>query len=121
MRATEFIEITSASLWMIISTTDHIPLREVSELLGVVTGSRTVEIWHEPLGGLKAAVGVKTRDFAELMRLARSDAFQRMQADAQARGADAVINVRFTSHMILHGTNEVLAYGTAVRLKDNNA
>jgi len=103
---------------MIISTIDRIPNREITEMLGVVTGNvvKAKHVGRDIFAGLKSIVGGEIHGYSELMSEARSQAYQRMEEDARRRGADAVINVRFTTSMIMQGMSEVLAYGTAVRL-----
>lgn len=104
---------------MIISTTDSIPNREIIELLGIVTGSvvNAKHIGQDIFAGLQSIVGGEIHGYSDLLSEARKGAYQRMEADALRRGADAVINVRFTTSMIMQGMSEVLAYGTAVRLR----
>ena len=104
---------------MIASNTDSIPDREVSELLGVVTGNvvKAKHIGRDMFAGLKSIVGGEIHGYSELMSEARAEAYARMEEHARRRGADAILNVRFTTSMIQQGMSEVLAYGTAVRLR----
>ena len=104
---------------MITTTTDSIPGKEVSEILGISRGStvRARNIGRDIFAGLKNIVGGEISEYTRLQAQSREQAFQRMVKDAQAMGADAVINVRFTTSMVMQGAAEMLAYGTAVKLK----
>ena len=104
---------------MLITTTDFIPNREISEVLGVARGStvRARNIGRDIFAGLKNIVGGEISEYTQLQAESREQAIQRMEDDARRLGADAVINVRFNTAMIMQGTAELLAYGTAVKLK----
>lgn len=104
---------------MIISTTEQIPGKEISEILGIARGStvRARNIGRDIFAGLKNLVGGEISEYTKLQAESREQALQRMQYDAQRLGADAVINVRITTSMIMQGASEILAYGTAVKLK----
>jgi uncharacterized protein YbjQ (UPF0145 family) len=103
---------------MIISTTDIIPNKEITEILGIARGStvRARSIGRDIFAGLKNIVGGEIEEYTVLQAQAREQALQRMVEDAQRLGADAVINVRFTTSMIMQGASEILAYGTAIKL-----
>lgn len=104
---------------MIITTTETIPGKEVSEILGVARGStvRARNIGGDMMAGLKNIVGGEISEYTKLQANSRDQAIQRMMADAKRLGADAVINVRLSTSMIMQGASEILAYGTAVKLK----
>lgn len=104
---------------MITTTTSTIPEKEVSEILGISRGStvRARNIGRDIFAGLKNIVGGEISEYTRLQAQSREQAFQRMVKDAQSMGADAVINVRFTTAMVMQGAAEMLAYGTAVKLK----
>ena len=104
---------------MITTTTSNIPGNEVSEILGISRGStvRARNIGRDIFAGLKNIVGGEISEYTRLQAQSREQAFQRMVKDAQSMGADAVINVRFTTSMVMQGAAEMLAYGTAVKLK----
>ena len=103
---------------MIITTTDFIPGREIREVLDVARGStvRARNIGRDIFAGLKNLVGGEISEYTKLMAEAREHAIDRMIADAETLGADAVINVRFTTSAVMQGMSEILAYGTAVKL-----
>lgn len=104
---------------MITTTTDFIPNREISEILGISRGStvRARNVGRDIFAGLKNIVGGEISEYTRLQAESREEAYKRMIDDAEKLGADAVINVRFTTAMIMQGTAEILAYGTAVKLK----
>ncbi|HAA19632.1 MAG TPA: hypothetical protein DCP28_12995 [Cytophagales bacterium] len=104
---------------MIISTTDFVPNRETSEVLGVARGStvRARHLGRDIFAGLKNLVGGEIEEYTQLQAHSREQAMQRMEEDARKMGADAVINVRLTTAMIMQNAAEVLAYGTAVKLR----
>jgi uncharacterized protein YbjQ (UPF0145 family) len=104
---------------MIITTTDFIPGREIAEVLDIARGStvRARNIGRDIFAGLKGLVGGEIQEYTRLMADAREQAIDRLIADAESLGADAVINVRFTTAAVMQGASEILAYGTAVRLK----
>ena len=103
---------------MIITTTETVPGREVVQILGISRGStvRAKNIGADIFAGLKNIVGGEISEYTKLQTDAREQAFQRMIADAEKLGADAVLNLRFTTSTIMQGASELLAYGTAVKL-----
>jgi len=104
---------------MIIATTDIIPNKEITEILGIARGStvRARNIGRDIFAGLKNIVGGEIEEYTQLQAESREQAMQRMTKDAQRLGADAIINVRLTTSMVMQGASEILAYGTAVKLK----
>ena len=103
---------------MITSTTDFIPNREVVEILGIARGStvRARDIGRDIFAGLKNLVGGEIEEYTKLQAQSREQAMQRMVQDAERLNADAIINVRLMTSMVMQGASEILAYGTAVRL-----
>lgn len=104
---------------MIITTTSTVPGKETSEILGIARGStvRARNIGRDIFAGLKNIVGGEIEEYTKLQAQSREQAMQRMVKDAERLGADAVINVRFGTSMVMQGAAEMLAYGTAVKLK----
>lgn len=104
---------------MLISTTEKIPGREIVEVIDIARGStvRARNIGRDLFAGLKNIVGGEISEYTRLMADAREQAIDRMIGDAERLGADAIINVRFTTAMVMQGCSEILAYGTAVRLR----
>ena len=103
---------------MEILTTDGYPGREV-EALGLVRGStvRAKHVGSDIVAGLRNLVGGEVKEYAALLAGAREQALDRMIEEARARGADAVVAVRFETSTITQMASEVLCYGTAVRLR----
>ncbi len=104
---------------MIFSTTPDIPGREISETLGVVTGNivQSKHVGRDLMAGLKGIIGGEIVGYTEMLADARDKAIERMVAEAQKREADAIVNIRFTTSAIMTNASEMLAYGTAVKLK----
>jgi uncharacterized protein YbjQ (UPF0145 family) len=103
---------------MIITTTETIPGKQIVEILGISRGStvRARNVGRDIFAGLKNLVGGEISEYTKLQAQAREEALKRMTEDAEKQGADAVINVRFTTSLIMQGASEMLAYGTAVKL-----
>ena len=102
---------------MICTTTESIPGKQITEVLGVARGStvRARNIGRDIFAGLKNIVGGEISEYTKLQAQAREEALQRMIQDAERLGANAVVNVRITTSMIMQGASEILAYGTAVK------
>ncbi|HPR31807.1 MAG TPA: YbjQ family protein [Prolixibacteraceae bacterium] len=103
---------------MIISTTESIPNKEITAILGIARGStvRARNIGKDIFAGLKNIVGGEIEEYTELQAQSREQAMQRMVQDAERMGADAIIGFRLENAMIMQGAAEILAYGTAVKL-----
>ena len=104
---------------MIITCTDFVPGREIAEVLDVARGStvRARNLGRDFFAGLKNLVGGEISEYTKLMAESREQAIERMIEDADYLGADAVVNVRFTTAMVMQGCSEILVYGTAVKLR----
>jgi uncharacterized protein YbjQ (UPF0145 family) len=104
---------------MIISNTENIQGREIDSTLGLVRGStvRARNFGRDIFAGLKNIVGGEISEYTKLLADSREQAIQRMIQDAERLGADAIVNVRFTTSAVMQGSAEILAYGTAVKLK----
>ncbi|MFC7215678.1 YbjQ family protein [Saliphagus sp. GCM10025334] len=104
---------------MQITTTETVPDGEIDEVLGVARGN-TVEarnVGRDITQGIRNIFGGELKAYSELLSKARDEAVDRMEADAERMGADAVVNVRLETSQITDGGSEVMAYGTAVRLR----
>jgi len=101
---------------MLILTTDVMPGKQF-EVLGMVKGSvvRAKHVGRDIMAGFKSVVGGEIKGYTELLNEARNIASERMVADAQAMGADAIICVRFSTCSVMNGASEVMAYGTAIK------
>lgn len=103
---------------MILSNTDSVPGKTIRESYGVVTGStvRAKHIGRDIMAGLKNLVGGELKGYTELLHEARGQALERMIEQAHHTGANAVVNVRFSTSSVAQGAAELFAYGTAVRV-----
>jgi uncharacterized protein YbjQ (UPF0145 family) len=103
---------------IITTTTDKIPGREIATILGVVKGNtiRARNIGRDVMAGMKAIIGGEIKSYTQMTTQAREEAFNRMVNEAIDMKADAVINIRYSTAMIMQGAAEMLAYGTAVKL-----
>ena len=102
---------------MIITTTETIPDKNIKEVLGIARGStvRAKNIGKDLFAGLRNIVGGEIQEYTKLQADSREEALKRMISDAKGMDADAVVNVRFSTSMIMQGAAEILAYGSAVR------
>ncbi len=104
---------------MILTTTFSVPGREINEILGIARGStvRARNVGRDILAGLKNIVGGEIEEYTQLQAYAREQAMQRMVDDAKKMGADAIIGINMTTSMVTQGAAEILAFGTAVKLR----
>lgn len=104
---------------MLVTTTETIAGREIAETVGVVRGNtiRAKHIGTDIIATLRNLVGGEVGEYTKMMSEAREQAYDRMVAAARAQDADAIICMRFTTSMVMQGSAEILAYGTAVKLK----
>ncbi|MDW5299614.1 MAG: YbjQ family protein [Sedimentibacter sp.] len=103
---------------MILVNTDYISGKEF-EMLGIVKGStiQTKNIGKDITQGFKTLVGGELKAYNEMMNDARALATKRMVEEAEAMGADAIVNIRYASASVMAGAAEVMSYGTAVKFK----
>ena len=103
---------------MLLLNIDYVPGKEV-EPLGLVKGTvvQSKNFGKDFMAGMKTLVGGEITGYTEMLPEARQIATKRMVDEATALGADAVINIRFGSSAVMQGAAEVIAYGTAVKLK----
>ncbi len=104
---------------MILTTTHSVPNREIVQHLGIARGStvRARNIGRDIMANLKNIVGGEIEEYTRLQADSREQAIQRMVDDAEKMGADAIVGIYLTSATVMQGASEILAYGTAVRLK----
>lgn len=104
---------------MIVTNIETIPGRTILEHYGLVQGStiRAKHLGRDFMAGLKNIVGGELTGYTELLQESRQQALERMIAQATELGANAVVNVRFSTSSVAQGAAEILAYGTAVRLE----
>ena len=101
---------------MILSNLEYVPGKTVARHLGIVLGStvRAKHIGRDIAASLKNIVGGELKGYSELLVDSREEAIERMVQQAEAKGANAILNVRFTTSMVASGASEILAYGSAV-------
>ncbi len=104
---------------MIIVTTEYIHGKEITESLGMVRGNSTRARFfgRDIVAFFKNFVGGKVSEYSDLLSRTRQDALEEMIKEAEKLNADAIVNVRFTTSNITQGISEILAFGTAVKLK----
>lgn len=104
---------------MFVTNTESVPGAKVARVLGLVQGNtvRAKHVGRDIMAGFKNIAGGELRGYTELLTESRNEATQRMIAQAQQMGANAVVNVRFTTASIAGGAAEMYAYGTAVVLE----
>lgn len=102
---------------------DYIPGCEIVEALGLVKGTvvQSKNIGRDFMAGMKTIVGGEIVSYTDMLITARQIATKRMVDDAESLGADAVINIRYGSSSVMNGAAEVIAYGTAVKLKSKQS
>jgi uncharacterized protein YbjQ (UPF0145 family) len=103
---------------MILVNTDTITGKEL-EMLGLVKGStiQSKNIGKDITQGFKSIVGGELKSYTDMMNTARALATKRMTEEAESLGADAVVNVRYSSSSVMQGAAEVMVYGTAVKFR----
>ncbi|WP_078120815.1 YbjQ family protein [Thiosocius teredinicola] len=104
---------------MLISNMELIPGRKVVEHLGLVQGSsvRAKHVGRDIMASLKNLFGGELKAYTELLQESREEAMQRLQQQAEAVGANAILNVRFSTSSVAQGASEIYVYGTAVILE----
>ena len=103
---------------MLYVNTETIANKTITESLGIARGStvRSRNIVRDIFASIKNIVGGEIEEYTKLQADAREQALHRMLDDAKRMGADAVVNVRFTTSVVAQGASEILAFGTAVKL-----
>ncbi len=104
---------------MKIYNTSDIAGYRIVESLGLVRGNtiRAKHIGNDLMAALRNLVGGEIKEYTTMLTEARNQALQRMMEEAEAKGADAVVNVRFVTSQVMSGAAELLAYGTAVKIE----
>jgi len=106
---------------VILTNIEQVPGKRIVRHLGLVNGNtvQSKHIGRDIMAGFKNIVGGELRGYTELLTESRKTAVQRMVQEAEAIGANAVLNVRFSTSTITQGAAELMAYGTAVVLEDD--
>lgn len=104
---------------MILVNTDWIAGKKITQTCGMVKGSviRAKHIGKDIVAGLRTIVGGEIKEYTEMLEDSRRIAIQRMIKEAEELGADAIINIRFSTSNVMSGAAELLAYGTAVKIE----
>jgi len=104
---------------MLLTTLEYVPGRKISKHLGLVQGStvRAKHIGRDLMAGLKNIFGGELKGYTELLQESREESVARMTEQASAIGANAILNIRFSTSSITQGAAELYAYGTAVILE----
>lgn len=104
---------------MILTTISEIPGKKVVEILGLVKGNTVRTRWfgRDIAASLRNIIGGEVKSYTEMLNKARDESLDRMQSSAKKLKADAIIGIRMTTSDIMQGSAEMLAYGTAVKLK----
>jgi uncharacterized protein YbjQ (UPF0145 family) len=102
---------------MVITNIETVPGRTVTEHFGLVSGStiRAKHIGRDFMAGLKNLVGGELKGYTQLLQESRQQAIDRMVEEARLMGANAIVNVRFSTSSVAQGAAELYAYGTAVK------
>ena len=105
---------------MIVVTTPDIPGKKIVKVMGLVRGNtiRARHVGNDIMASLRNLVGGEITEYTKLMGESREQALDRLMANAEQLGANAVLNIRFTTSMLMSSAAELLAYGTAVVVED---
>lgn len=104
---------------MIVTTTNEVPGKKITKIIGIVKGStvRARNVGRDIGASFKSVIGGEIKTYTEMTNNSRDEAYNRMVNDAVDKGADAVIGMRFMTSMVMQGAAEMVAFGTAVKLK----
>ena len=104
---------------MIITTQDELADYEIVETIGMVKGNtiRARHVGKDILAGLRTLVGGEITEYTKMLAESREQSIDRMIEDAESKGADGIVCVRFTTSAVMQGSAELFAYGTAVKLQ----
>ncbi len=104
---------------MLITTQDNFIDYEIIETMGLVKGNtiRARHVGKDIMAGLRTIIGGEITEYTKMLAESREQAMDRMIADAKSKGADGIVCARFTTSAVMQGAAELLAYGTAVKLR----
>ena len=105
---------------MIVTNLETVPGHRTVQHFGLVQGNtiRAKHVGRDIMAGFKNIVGGEIKSYTSLLMQARQEALERMMAQAQELGANAVVNVRLATSSVMQGAAELLAYGTAVLVEE---
>lgn len=103
---------------MIVVNTETVPGHTITAVHGLVTGNtiRSIHLGKDIGAGLKNIVGGELRSYTAMLTEARQESLSRVEESAEGLGANAIVNLRFTTSQVAGGAAELLAYGTAVTI-----
>jgi len=101
---------------MIVTTSEQIEGKRITKTVGLVKGStiRAKHLGKDIIAAFRGLAGGEITEYTKMMAEAREEAIQRMVADAEKQGANAIVGMRFTTSMVMQNAAEILAYGTGV-------
>ena len=104
---------------MILTTSEQVEGKNITRTIGLVKGStiRARHLGKDIMAGLRGMVGGEISEYTKMMAEAREESIQRMIEDAEKKGANAIVSMRFSTSMIMQNAAEVLAYGTGIVLE----
>jgi len=104
---------------VIITTSGQVEGKTIAKTIGLVKGStiRARHLGKDIMAGFRGMVGGEITEYTKMMAEAREEAIQRMVEDAEKKGANAIVSMRFTTSMVMQSASEILAYGTGVVLE----
>jgi uncharacterized protein YbjQ (UPF0145 family) len=104
---------------VVLTNIESVPGRKILRHLGIVSGStvRAKHFGRDLMAGLKSIAGGELKGYTELLEEARKEAIARMTAQAKSIGANAIVNIRFSTSSIAAGAAELYAYGTALEIE----
>lgn len=104
---------------MILTNIDYIPNKTIVEHYGIVNGScvRSKHVGRDVMAGIKNIFGGELKGYTELLEETRTQAITRMTKQAEKAGANAILNIRFSTSSVASGAAEIYVYGTAVRFE----
>jgi len=108
---------------MILTTTESIPEKRIVKVIGLVKGNtiRARHVGRDFMAAMRNLVGGEIIDYTKMMAESREQALDRLIADAESKGANAIIGLRFTTSYVMGGAAELLAYGTAVVVEETSS
>ncbi len=108
---------------MLITTQDEFADYDIIETIGLVRGNtiRARHIGKDILAGLRTIIGGEISEYTKMLAESREQSIDRMVVEAKSKNADAIVAMRFTTSPVMQGSAELLAYGTAVKIRPKNA
>ena len=107
---------------MIIVNTETVEGREIEEVYGMVRGNivHSKNVIADITASIRSLIGGEVKEYTDMLTESRKKSIHRMVVDAESKGANAIVNVRFVTSQVMQGASELLVYGTAVKLKESD-